>query len=183
MTIDQRIDAVIAREGGYADRPSDRGGPTRYGITQAVARAHGYAGAMAALPRATAAAIYRADYWTAPRFDLVAQRSAAIAGELFDTGVNCGVATAVILLQRALNAFQGAALKRDGRILAGGATLATLDAYLAARARQGGEAVLVALLNALQGERYVRLVEADATQRAFVFGWIRNRVMDRSPSA
>jgi len=35
------IDRVIGVEGGYADHPADRGGPTRWGITQAVARAYG----------------------------------------------------------------------------------------------------------------------------------------------
>ena len=39
MTIDQLIDDVIAREGGYSDHPADRGGPTRWGITERVARA------------------------------------------------------------------------------------------------------------------------------------------------
>ena len=46
MDVDQLIDAVIDREGGYVDHPADKGGPTRFGITQAVARAHGYAEAM-----------------------------------------------------------------------------------------------------------------------------------------
>jgi hypothetical protein len=44
------IDELIAREGGYVAQPADKGGPTRYGISRAVARAHGYAGDMAALP-------------------------------------------------------------------------------------------------------------------------------------
>ena len=48
--IDQLIDELIAREGGYTNHPADRGGPTRYGITEAVARAHGYDGPMALLP-------------------------------------------------------------------------------------------------------------------------------------
>jgi lysozyme family protein len=36
MTNDQIVDAIIRREGGdqYTDRPSDRGGPTKFGITQ-----------------------------------------------------------------------------------------------------------------------------------------------------
>lgn len=50
-TIDQMIDALIDREGDYVNHPADRGGPTRFGITEAVARAHGYAGPMALLPR------------------------------------------------------------------------------------------------------------------------------------
>lgn len=36
--IDRLIDAVIAREGGFSDHPADRGGATRWGITEAVAR-------------------------------------------------------------------------------------------------------------------------------------------------
>jgi lysozyme family protein len=55
------------------NHPADRGGPTRFGITEAVARAHGYAGPMALLPREEAAAIYRRLYWLRPRFDQVAR--------------------------------------------------------------------------------------------------------------
>ena len=49
---DALIDAVIDREGRYVNHPADRGGPTCWGITQAVARAEGYAGSMRDLPRA-----------------------------------------------------------------------------------------------------------------------------------
>lgn len=34
-TVDEMIDAIIRREGGYVNHPADRGGPTRYGITMA----------------------------------------------------------------------------------------------------------------------------------------------------
>jgi lysozyme family protein len=49
VTNDQIIDEIIRREGGdqFTDRPSDRGGPTKYGITQKAwddyLNAHGYA--------------------------------------------------------------------------------------------------------------------------------------------
>jgi lysozyme family protein len=33
MTTSEVIDGVLEREGGYSDHPSDRGGPTKYGIT------------------------------------------------------------------------------------------------------------------------------------------------------
>ena len=39
MNVDERIDELIEREGGYVCHPADRGGPTRFGITEAVARA------------------------------------------------------------------------------------------------------------------------------------------------
>ena len=38
MDIEGLIDAVIAREGGYVADRADRGGPTRWGISEAVAR-------------------------------------------------------------------------------------------------------------------------------------------------
>ena len=44
MTITTLIDQLIAREGDYVDHPADRGGPTRWGITTAVARANGFGG-------------------------------------------------------------------------------------------------------------------------------------------
>ena len=103
--VDGLIDALIEREGGFANHPADKGGPTCFGITEAVARAHGYAGAMRNLPRDEAAAIYRRLYWLRPRFDQVAQRSSRIASELFDTGVNMGPAVATTFLQRALTAL------------------------------------------------------------------------------
>lgn len=130
--IDQLIDAVIDREGGYSHHPADRGGATRWGITEAVARANGYAGDMRLFTREAAAAIYGKIYWHRPRFDQVATRAPSIAAELFDTGVNMGPATATGFLQRALNALNRGArdypdVLLDARI--GPQTLAALDGF------------------------------------------------------
>ena len=162
VDVDQLIDAVIDREGGYVDHPADKGGPTRFGITQAVARAHGYAEAMRQLPRSEAAEIYRRIYWMRLRLDEVARRSGRLAAELFDTGVNMGPAVAITFLQRALTALNRggkdyADLTPDGRL--GAATLGALDTFLAVRGRRSGETVLLRALEALQGERYLRLAE------------------------
>lgn len=177
MDIDELIDAVIDREGGYTDHPADRGGPTRWGVTEATARAHGWAGDMRAFPRGEAAAIYRRLYWRRPGFDAVAARAPAVAAELFDTGVNMGPAVAVGFLQRALNALnRGQAdypdLLVDG--VSGVATLAALDAFLIRR--PNGEEVLLKALNALQGERYLALAEQRPANEAFVYGWLANRI-------
>jgi lysozyme family protein len=58
---------IVALEGGYSDDPRDPGGKTKFGITEAVARQHGYIGAMQALPLDVAGEIYRSDYWDACR--------------------------------------------------------------------------------------------------------------------
>ena len=177
--IDVLIAALIDREGGFSDHPADRGGPTMFGITEAVARAHGFGGAMRDLPREEAAAIYRRLYWLRPKFDQVAERAPRIAAELFDTGANMGPAVAATFLQRALTALNRNGkdypdLVPDGRL--GPASIAALDAFLDARGKRGGETVLLRALEALQGERYLRLAEKRPANEAFLYGWLANRI-------
>lgn len=176
--IDQLIEDVIEREGGYVDHPADRGGPTRWGITEAVARRQGYLDDMRHLPKCDAAAIYKRLYWNAPGFDTIAHSAPKLAAELFDTGINMGTGTATGFLQCALNA-----LNRNGRDYAdirvdrriGPVTLGALDGFL--RKRGGaGEAVLLKAVEALQGAHYVRLAESRPSQEAFLYGWLANRI-------
>lgn len=176
--IDRLIEAVIDREGGFSDHLADRGGATRWGITEAAARREGYTGSMRALPRDIATAIYRRRYWTKPGFDRIATRAPALAAELFDTGVNMGSAVAIGFLQRALNALNRGAsdypdLALDGAI--GPVTLAALDAFLTLRG-VGGETVLLKAAEALQGERYLSLAEHRPANEAFLYGWLANRI-------
>ncbi len=134
---------------------------------------------MAELPRDEAMAIYRRLYWLRPRFDQVAERSPRIAAELFDTGANMGPAVAATFLQRALTALNRngkdfADLVPDGRI--GPRSLAALDGFLKVRGKASGETVLLRALNALQGERYLRLAERRPANEAFLYGWLANRL-------
>ena len=179
IDIKRLVDGLIDREGGYVNDPTDRGGPTCFGITEAVARAHGSAGAMRQLPREEAARIYQRLYWLRPRFDEVAKRSERIAAELFDTGANMGPAVAATFLQRALTALNRNTadypdLVPDGRV--GTQTLAALDIFLARRGQTSGETVLLRALEALQGERYLRLAERRPANEAFLYGWLANRI-------
>jgi lysozyme family protein len=178
MDIDKLIDDVIGREGGYSNHPADRGGATRWGITEAVARAHGYRGDMRSFPREEAVALYKRIYWTRPGFDRIGALAPEVAAELFDTGVNMGPGVAVSFLHRALNALnRGASDYAD--IVPGvridDATVAALAAYLHMRAPHG-EAVLMKALEALQGERYLDLAERRPANEAFLYGWLANRL-------
>ncbi|MDI1296394.1 MAG: glycosyl hydrolase 108 family protein [bacterium] len=178
MDIHTLIDDVIAREGGYSNHPADRGGPTNMGITQAVARANGYAGDMRQLPRAMAVNLYRRLYWDQPGYAFVAERAPAIAAELFDTAVNMGAGTATGFLQRALNALNRnqqdyADLTVDRAI--GARTLAALGAFMALRGKSG-ETVLHKAIEAMQGERYIALAESRPANEAFLYGWLANRI-------
>lgn len=177
-TIESMLDALIGKEGGYSNHPSDTGGETMWGVTAAVARASGYRGSMRAMTRDEAKSIYRAKYWSAPGFEAVALQSADVAEELFDTGVNMGPGTAATFLQRLLNGLnrQGRDypdLTVDGDI--GAATLRSLKAFLTRRGAEG-ERVLLKGLNALQGARYVALAEGRTKNEDFLFGWLSTRV-------
>jgi len=179
MIIEDVIEELLAREGGYVNDPNDRGGETNWGITIGTARSHGYAGPMRDLPRATAKDIYRRIYVAAPGFDKVGAINAAIGGELVDTGVNMGVAIAGRFLQRSLNA-----LNRQGRDFAdlvvddkiGPRSLDALSAYMLQRGKIG-ETVLLRALNGLQVARYIEIAEGRSANETFVFGWLRTRVV------
>ena len=178
MDVDELIDEVIGREGGYVNHPADRGGATRWGVTEAVARAHGYRGDMRSLPRERAVTIYRRIYWQRPGYDRIAEAAPKVAAELFDTAVNMGPATATGFLQRALNALNRGGRDYPDLVLdrkVGSRTLAALSGFLATRG-PAGEAVLVKALDALQGERYVRLAESRPANEAFLYGWLANRL-------
>jgi lysozyme family protein len=172
------IDDVIGREGRYSNNPNDKGGETIWGITIGTARAFGYASPMITMPRDTAVAIYVQRYWKQPRFEDVAIASQPVAAKLLDVGVNMGPSTATKFLQRALNVLnRGDVLYPnttvDGSI--GAMTLAALDAFMKARGIQG-ETVLLRMLNAQQGMRYIEIAEDNPSQEEFEFGWFLNRV-------
>lgn len=179
--IDDLINALISREGGYVNNPNDSGGETNMGITALQARAHGYVGPMTALPRNVAVTIYKSMYWAAPHFDTIAINMPKLAAELFDAGVNMGPQKASMFLQRALNVLnRGGAdypdIAVDGQL--GKISLYAL-AQLAAK-RSAAEVVLIRLVEAQKAMRYIEIAEANPSQEAFEYGWILNRVGDIS---
>ena len=99
MNFDQAFDILLKHEGGFSDHPADRGGKTRYGITEAVAREVGYRGDMRELPLDLAKRIYKDRYWDAVRADELPE---AVRYAVFDAAVNSGPRQAIRWLQRAV---------------------------------------------------------------------------------
>lgn len=176
------IDDVIDREGDFVDHPSDRGGPTRWGITERRARAEGYTGRMEDLPVEIAFSIYARRYVTDPGFIRVVPINETLAAEVIDTGVVMGPARAAEFLQRWLNGFNSedryADLFVDARV--GPLTAETLSAFLAWRG-DVGRRVLLCALNCTQGDHFLAFAEARRDQRDFLFGWVRKRVLEQMP--
>jgi lysozyme family protein len=107
MTEEQILDEIIRREGSvYTNRASDRGGPTRWGITLTTLReergAHMTAVDVAKLTEVEARDIYRRRYIRRPGLDMVTDER--LRAFLIDFGVNSGPRRAVIALQNAIGA-------------------------------------------------------------------------------
>jgi lysozyme family protein len=92
------FEKLLKHEGGFSNHPSDPGGKTRYGVTEAVAREVGYRGDMRELPLDLAQRIYKERYWDAVQAESL---PADVRYIVFDGAVNSGVAQSAKWLQRA----------------------------------------------------------------------------------
>lgn len=113
-------------EGNFSNHPSDPGGATKFGITQATLSAwRGHPVSIEdvrSLTREEARRIFYTRYWRPMRLDDVPYPAALMT---YNCGVNSGPQRGGLFLQRALNR-QGAGLTEDGAI--GARTVAAADA-------------------------------------------------------
>ena len=165
---------LFAVEGGYVNDPQDPGGATNHGVTEQVARDHGYTGPMQELPRQVAVDIYTQDYINKPGFDRVIALSPALGEKLVDAGVNAGPARAGRWFQEALNQLSRAGqdyakVAVDGQV--GSKTLAAYQALERKRGRVKACELVLKLVDAQQAAHYMAL-----GQPRFVVGWTEHRI-------
>lgn len=145
------ISYVLANEGTDSNDAADHGGRTRFGITEAEARRHGYDVRKLTLDQAKG--IYLKDYW---RFDAITDQR--VATKLLDMSVNLGLGTAIKMAQREARA------PVDG--VFGPATAALINDY-----RGLSDGFLWRLAHACV-RRYADIVSNDHSQAVFLRGWI-----------
>jgi len=164
---------VLELEGVFSNHASDRGGKTKYGITEGTWEGYVKAKQVANpcriedLSVAQAKAVYRWGYWDHLGLDSMPP---LVAMELFDAGVNCGPGAAVRFLQWGYNAVrrrEDVALEVDGKL--GPKTLKAVWGL----ANLGHEKALVTAMNIYQGNHYIRLAEQFPSQRDFMRGWMK----------
>ena len=102
----EAVKFTIENEGGYSDDPDDKGGKTKYGISQASNPEVDVEN----LTLTEAELIYRKKYWN----PLYAQLPKKLGIKLFDIGVNIGVKTSIRVLQATLNRWFDTNLMVDG---------------------------------------------------------------------
>jgi lysozyme family protein len=178
VSFDSAFEHTVGLEGAYSNHPKDRGGPTKYGITEATARTEGYKGNMRDLPLLTAKQIYKRRYWDVLNLTAVDLIAPPVAAEIFDTAVNMGQGTAGVFFQRCLNVLNRSGQDYADIVVDGAVGKKTVEAFenLFIKRGSAGLRVMARLLNSLQGARYVGICEFDKTQEEFVFGWVLARV-------
>jgi lysozyme family protein len=154
---------VLAREGGYADDPTDPGGETNYGITQGTYSAY-YASRGLAPPAHTVrdipmddvVAIYWRNYWQDGHCAQFAAARPRLALAHFDGAVNMGIIQAARCLQRALGVIVDGAIGPDTlRAIETADEPATIERLLVERARV-----------------YREIVAHRPASRRFLSGWL-----------
>lgn len=177
-TVKAKIDETIKAEGGakVTNDPADRGGLTKYGVTQATWNAFREPSWPASVADATneqAVEIYAKRYWLAPGFDRIATVSPPLAFEMFDWGVTSGPSRPVQALQRVLNALNTQAkdypdISADG--VYGAMSHSALTAFRNRRAAEGLR-YLLDMVQSLRRVFYIEISERDKTQERFQNGW------------
>jgi len=153
---------IITLEGAYSNHRYDRGGETKFGITEATARRNGYRGAMYDLSLQKAREIYYKEYWLEPGFNKIKEYT--IARELFEQGVNLGPYEAVKNFQKSINYACRNVLKVDGIL-----GTKTLSAYK----KCPNKYEIYVLLNVFQAQKYISIVKNNPSQSAFLKGWLK----------
>jgi lysozyme family protein len=156
------LELVLSAEGGYMDHPDDRGGPTKYGISQG---AHPNVN-IQELTLEDARSIYWQAYAVPIQFEALAAIDEGLAIVTFDAAVHHGPAQAIRFLQRAASLDNGGV---DGVV--GPKTLRAVAEWSVLD--------LDELMNRFHTHRLMhltRIVTANPDQYVFLHGWIRRVV-------
>ena len=156
------FDYLLKVEGEYTDDKHDKGGKTKYGITEEDARDFGYKGDMQDLKKDFAKSIYLKKYYLGNKLDKVINNKVALS--VCDWAVNSGK-NGIKNAQIAINQLTNANLDVDGII--GNKTLEALNA--------ADPEKFLEVYHNLQRIYYRSKVEGDKTQKEFLTGWL-NRV-------
>jgi lysozyme family protein len=156
---DVAFDRTIGFEGKFSDLPADRGGITKFGLSQKANPDLDIRN----LTLEQAKDIYRKRYWDPLKPERI--KSEIVQLEVFDTAVNCGLHTAQLIVQRALN-FLGETLEEDGDM--GSITVGALNRWI-----EKDPQALFKCLNGFQFIHYVEIVKSHADQKLFSRGWMK----------
>ncbi len=170
VDVEQLLDDILRREGGFVDHPDDRGGPTKFGITlQVLASYLGRAvtrNDVRELSEDLAREIYKRNYFYGAKIDTLPE---AIQAFVFDSAVNHGQGRAIKFVQEVCNdAGYAKRLRVDG----------LMGPNTCRAAEWAQETMAAGFLQALVEKRrnfYYLIAELRPSQQVFLKGWL-NRI-------
>ena len=168
--IDEIIDDIIEKEGGYVNHPDDRGGPTNLGITLITAKSWfgpSYTEeSLKELTKEQAKKIYKKAFYIDTGFNLLPEH---IQASVIDAAVMSGPRRATRILQETINTFKLGRLVVDG----------ILGPLTYREARAMDQLWGPWLINNYADIRilyYIRIVVNNTSQLVFLKGWV-NRAL------
>ncbi len=157
-SVQEMIKDIIRREGGFVNHPNDRGGATKYGITQKTLsnyRKHEVTiDDVRDIKMDDAEAIYAKNYYQQPHIDTLPEE---LQPFVFDSAVNHGTSRAIKFLQRACDVIE--------------------DGICGPRTRAAAADVGLSELIAIRRQFFHAIVTKDPTQAVFLTGWL-NRLKE-----
>lgn len=166
MTIASMMADLLRAEGGYVNHPNDKGGPTKYGITQKTLsdflKRPASIEDVKNLTMELATEIYLANYFYGPRINTLPE---ALQPQLFDMSVNHGPRKAIRILQSVLN-MAGFECDQDG-------VMGPQTRKLVEVAYEQMQGFLANAISEAREEFYRAIVASDRSQAVFLKGWLK----------
>ena len=168
LSVKEIIEEIIRKEGGYINHPNDRGGPTKFGVTQKTLS--NYLGRQASIEDVknmtveTASEIYERNYYKVPSIDTIPQKLQPI---VTDASVLYGPKRAIIFLQNIVNEAGFGPISADG----------VLGPKTRGKIQEAFNIMGDWFINAYVEERIMfceRIVANNPSQSVFLKGW-KNR--------
>jgi lysozyme family protein len=159
---DHALTVILKAEGGYVNHPLDRGRATNYGVTQSTYDS--YRKKVGQSPQSVRAitpdelkAIYEVEYWIASGANQIADFNEEVALLHFDCAVNCGVGSAIKMLQKLVD------VKVDGKF----------GPVTRQRVMYESNHNLYTRYMAARLKYYIAITRRDKTQMFFLAGWVK----------
>lgn len=159
------VKVTLEHEGYFSDDQDDRGGATKYGISQRFLNGIRYHKKAHELTKEDAVELYYQHFWLKCNCELL---HPGVALMLFDFGVHSGVAGACKELQRVLSYETEINLAIDGII--GNKTIKALNTVIQ---KTGGYEAVVQGLSTKRGLLFFNIIDTRDRQSKYFRGWFK----------
>jgi len=155
------MDYIFQNEGVYSNDPDDRGGATRFGLSEKYLRGIGYEGVVEELTESSALSIYYSTLYDAYKLSRIEDWS--VRTKLLDVMVNFGANTGISIFQNSVNEYGKFHIKVDG--ILGKKTVYAIN--------NTTSKLLLEKVKEISAQEYIDICISNPTQIKFLKGWMK----------